>query len=83
MTSACLLWTGLDLRQAAGVVEDLVPDPLWERVAPLLPLRPPRRHRFPGRKPAGDPAALTGIVFVLKPVSPGTSSRTSWWAALV
>jgi hypothetical protein len=39
MTSACPLWTGLDLYQAACVVEDLVPDPLQERVAPLLPLR--------------------------------------------
>ncbi|MFE7356756.1 IS5/IS1182 family transposase, partial [Streptomyces sp. NPDC057543] len=27
---------------------DLVPDDLWERIAPLLPPRPPRRHRYPG-----------------------------------
>jgi transposase len=39
---------------------------LWERVAPLLPPRPPRRHRFPGRKPVDDRVALAGIVFVLK-----------------
>ncbi len=31
---------------------DLVPDDLWERVAPLLPPRAPRRHRYPGRLPA-------------------------------
>jgi transposase len=31
-----------------------------------LPVRPPRRHRFPGRKPVYDRAALAGIVFVLK-----------------
>jgi transposase len=48
------------------VVEDLVPDSLWERVAPRLPARPPRRHRFPGRRPVDDRAALAGIVFVLK-----------------
>ncbi|MFF8717531.1 IS5 family transposase [Streptomyces sp. NPDC015184] len=43
---------------------DLVPDDLWERVAPLLPARPPRRHRYPGRLPADDRAALRGIVYV-------------------
>ncbi|MEU1866793.1 IS5/IS1182 family transposase, partial [Streptomyces gardneri] len=29
--------------------DDLVPDDLWHRVAPLLPPRPPRRRRHPGR----------------------------------
>jgi transposase len=48
------------------VVSDLVPDSLWERVAPLLPPHPPRRYRFPGRKPVDDRVALAGIVFVLK-----------------
>lgn len=37
-----------------------------ERVAPLLPARPPRRRRFPGRLPVDDRVALAGIVFVLK-----------------
>lgn len=45
---------------------DLVPDSLWERVEPLLPPRPPRRYKHPGRRPADDRAALAGIVFVLK-----------------
>ena len=45
---------------------DLVPDSLWERVQPLLPPRPPRRHKHPGRRPVDDRAALAGIVFVLK-----------------
>ncbi|MET9418343.1 IS5 family transposase [Streptomyces klenkii] len=44
---------------------DLVPGDLWERVAPLLPPRPPRRRRFPGRLPTDDRAALRGIVYVL------------------
>lgn len=39
---------------------------LWERIAPLIPPRPPRRHRFPGRKPADDRTALAGIVYVLR-----------------
>ncbi|MFC8492927.1 IS5 family transposase [Streptomyces sp. NPDC057235] len=46
--------------------DDLVPDDLWERIAPLLPPRPPRRHRYPGRLPADDRAALRGIVYVLR-----------------
>ncbi|MFF9073448.1 transposase [Streptomyces sp. NPDC014872] len=41
-----------------------MPDDLWERVAPLLPARPPRRHRYPGRLSADDRAALRGIVYV-------------------
>lgn len=45
---------------------NLVPDSLWERVEPLLPPRPPRRYKHPGRRPAEDRAALAGIVFVLK-----------------
>ncbi len=48
------------------MIEDLVSDSLWERVATLLPARPPRRRRFPGRKPVDDRVALAGIVFVLK-----------------
>jgi transposase len=48
------------------VIEELVPDGLWERIAPLLPRPKPRRHRHPGRRPIDDRAALAGIVFVLK-----------------
>jgi transposase len=48
------------------VIEELVPDGLWERVEPLVPPPRPRRHRSPGRRPIGDRAALAGIVFVLK-----------------
>ncbi|MFJ6686933.1 transposase [Streptomyces werraensis] len=38
----------------------------WDRVAPLLPPRPPRRRRYPGRLPVDDRAALRGIVYVLR-----------------
>jgi transposase len=48
------------------VIEELVPDGLWERIAPLLPPPKPRRYRHPGRRPIDDRAALAGIVFVLK-----------------
>lgn len=43
-----------------------MPDSLWQRVEPLLPARPPRRSRYPGRLPVDDRVALVGIVFVLK-----------------
>ncbi|MEW2386299.1 IS5/IS1182 family transposase, partial [Micromonospora sp. NPDC047707] len=33
-------------------------DELWAEIAPLLPPRPPRRHRFPGRKPLDDRKVL-------------------------
>jgi transposase len=63
------------------VVEDLVPDSLWEQVAPLLPARAPRRRRFPGRLPVDDRVALAGIVYVLRTGSPGSSCRPRCSAA--
>ena len=48
------------------MIEELVPDGLWERIAPLLPPPKPRRYRHPGRRPIDDRAAPAGIVFVLK-----------------
>ncbi|GGT57732.1 hypothetical protein GCM10010271_71710 [Streptomyces kurssanovii] len=45
---------------------DLVPDDLWERVAPLLPPAPERRHHHPGRLRVPDRAALAGIMYVLR-----------------
>ncbi|MFI1259117.1 IS5 family transposase [Streptomyces netropsis] len=66
---------------------DLVPDDLWERVAPLLPERLPGRYRYPGWLPVDDRAALRAIVYVLcKGVSwrdvpiaqAGCSGVTAW-----
>src|SRR5947209_13303603 len=51
---------------AAAVARPLLPDALWERVAPLLPPPKPRRADHPGRKPLTNRQALTGILFVLK-----------------
>src|SRR5262249_35718237 len=50
----------------AVMAKPLLPDDLWERLAPLLPPPKPRRRRYPGRKPIDDRKALTGILFVLK-----------------
>ncbi|MFB7999387.1 IS5 family transposase [Streptomyces sp. NPDC056002] len=66
---------------------DLVPDELWDRIAPLLPPRQERRHRYPGRLPVPDRVALAGIIYVLRkgvawrdvPVQVvGCSGITSW-----
>jgi transposase len=46
-------------------MKPLVTDALWERLQPLLPPPPPRRFRFPGRKPLDYRKLLTGILFVL------------------
>ena len=58
-------------------MKDFVPDSLWERIAPLLPARPPRWRRFPGRRRVDDRLALAGVVYVLRtgPVLPGTRCR--------
>ena len=48
------------------MIEELVLDGRWERVAPLLPSPKPRRYRYPGRRPIDDRVALAGIVVVLK-----------------
>ncbi|MET9085319.1 IS5 family transposase [Streptomyces sp. NPDC004237] len=45
---------------------DLVPDALWERVAPLLPPAPERRRRHPGRLRISDRTALAGVLWVLR-----------------
>src|SRR5690242_767677 len=49
-----------------AAMKPLVTDALWERLQPLLPPPPPRRFRFPGRKPLDYRKILTGILFVLK-----------------
>ncbi|GGT67829.1 hypothetical protein GCM10014713_69860 [Streptomyces purpureus] len=53
-------------RQGVRVRADLVPDDLWERVAPVLPPAPERRRRHPGRLRVPDRAALAGVMYVLR-----------------
>jgi len=45
---------------------DLIDDAIWERLAPLIPVRRRRRGRRHGRTPIPDRAILTGILFVLR-----------------
>ncbi|CAM5607467.1 Transposase OS=Streptomyces griseorubiginosus OX=67304 GN=AQJ54_40345 PE=4 SV=1 [Streptomyces griseorubiginosus] len=42
----------------------ILPDGLWERIEPLLPIVP-RRTDHPGRKRLDDRKVLSGILFVL------------------
>jgi transposase len=46
------------------MAKELLPDALWARIAPLLPLELPKPKG--GRPRVSDRAALTGILFVLK-----------------
>src|SRR6266542_3177153 len=48
------------------MAKPLVSDALWQRIEPLLPSPPPRRFRFPGRRPLDYRKILTGIIFVSK-----------------
>jgi putative transposase len=58
--------TSLLQTSAAAVVDDgwRIPDPLWERIEPLLPKR--HRHRKGGRPPLPWRGVLDGIFFVLR-----------------
>ena len=68
----------------------ILDDELWRLIAPLLPPAKPRRAKYPGRKPLGDRAVLTGILFVLQsgipwemlPQEMGCGSGMSCWRRL-
>jgi transposase len=57
----------------------LVSDELRAIVEPLIP-EVPRRHRYPGRKRIPDRWVLTGILFVLRTGSRGSTCRRRWAA---
>ena len=44
----------------------ILTDEQWAALDPFIPALPPRRFRYPGRKPVGNRESLTGILFVLK-----------------
>lgn len=50
------------------MAKPLLPDDLWERIEPLLPVQTPKPKG--GRPPVPHRAALTGILFVLKTGTP-------------
>ena len=66
----------------------LLPDDLWNIIAPLLPAEPPKPKG--GRPRVADRAALTGILFVLKTGCPwqsllrelGCGSGSTCWRRL-
>jgi transposase len=70
------------------MAKPLVPDALWDRIAPLIPPEPPKPHG--GRPRVDDRAALTGILFVLKtgigweylPQEMGCGSGMTCWRRL-
>jgi transposase len=70
------------------MAKSLVPDTLWEFIAPLFPPEPPKPQG--GRPRIPDRAALTGILFVLKsgipwellPQEMGCGSGMTCWRRL-
>jgi len=58
------------------MAKELLPDALWARIAPLLPPEPPKPKG--GRPRVSDRAAPTGILFVLKTASPGSTCLPRW-----
>ena len=46
------------------MAKEILPQDLWEAIAPLLPADPPRARR--GRPRVANRAVLTGILFVLR-----------------
>ena len=75
-----------DHEHLSTMVRELVPDALWERVVPLLPI-PRKKELGRGRPRVSDRAALEAIVFVLRTGIPwemlptkqfGLSGMTAW-----
>lgn len=70
------------------MAKPLLPDELWNRIAPLLPPHPKRPKG--GRPPLDDRRVLTGIIFVLKtgipweylPKEMGCGSGMTCWRRL-
>jgi transposase len=72
------------------MAKPILADELWSLIEPILPKPRARRFRFPGRRPIGNRAALTGILFILKTGTPweylpremGCGSGMSCWRRL-
>jgi transposase len=79
---------GLDVRKGQRPPW-IVPDELWARIEPLLPVVP-RRADHPGRRRLDDRKVLCGILFVLYtgipweflPQEPGFGSGMTCWRRL-
>jgi transposase len=72
------------------MAKPVLDEDLWGLIEPLLPPPKRRRRRHPGRKPLGNRAALTGILFVLRtgipweylPLEMGCGSGMTCWRRL-
>lgn len=72
------------VKEDRDMARQLVTDELWQRVAPLIPIKPPDPRG--GRPRVDDRTALVGIVFVLRtgiswndlPGELGVSGVTCW-----
>jgi transposase len=68
----------------------VIDDPLWKRIAAVLPDAKPRRSHNPGRKPITDRQVLCGILYVQMndlswnelPTELGFGSGASCWRRL-
>ena len=73
----------------APMAEQLVPDDIWDAIAPLLPAHPPQPNG--GRPWISDRAVLGGLIYVLRSSTPwrllparalGCGSRVTCWRRL-
>jgi len=71
------------------MAEQLVPDDIWDAIAPLLPAHPPQPNG--GRPWISDRAVFGGLIFVLRSSTPwrllparalGCGSRVTCWRRL-
>lgn len=70
------------------MAREIIPDELWNRIQPLLPVEPPKPRG--GRPRVPDRACLTGIIFVLRtgiqwemlPQEMGCGSGMTCWRRL-
>lgn len=77
----------MGLSKSCVMAKPLLPDELWARIGPILPVREPQ---VTGRPRVPDRAALTGIIFVLKtgipwedlPQEMGCGSGMTCWRRL-
>jgi transposase len=61
------------------LADRLLPDQLWQRLHPLLPL-PPSRERGGAPRTVPDRACMAAIIFMARTSTPGACCRPRNWA---